>query len=103
MRWGTAHASVHPNILRHKLLSLGTVIGLKEDFFTEIEVFGQEKGQIYYISHFRQKTVKIGALKLKFFPKKGHSKIWSAKFFSVRPNSAPSLCPCVTNNFLQLN
>src|SRR6218665_3325696 len=29
------------------------------------------------------------------FPKKGHSKIWCAKFFpSVPPNSAPGLCPC---------
>src|SRR6218665_998954 len=68
------------------------------------------KGHICYISDFRpdsrdrQKTdniesitkkghQKFSALKWNFFSKKGHSKIWSAKFFYVPPNSAPSLRP----------
>jgi len=32
--------------------------------------------------------------KWKFFSKKGHTKIRSAKFLSVPPNSAPTLGPC---------
>jgi len=37
---------------------------------------------------------KFWALKWKFVHKESHLKIWSAKFFSVPPNSAPSLRPC---------
>jgi len=32
---------------------------------------------------------------MEFFPKKGHSEIWSVKFFSVLPNSVLNLRPCI--------
>ena len=81
-----------------------------QDFFSEIEIFGQER-VIYQISDsiglergqrptkIRSMTKKQGhqkfsALKWKFFYKNGHSNIWSAKFFSVPQNSAPSLRQC---------
>src|SRR6218665_2665754 len=60
--------------------------------------FSREERAIYVIYHIpdskdRQKQKRIGSMtkKSKFFPKRVILKFWSAKIFSLPPNSAPSL------------
>ena len=95
---GTVHASA-PNILRSSVIgSVGkyeqTKKGVKVPqggHFSEIEVFSV-KNRVTYI---RFQTAQIG--------KKGHCKIWSAKFFSLSPKldvkSSPMTTLCV-NSFV---
>src|SRR6218665_2539495 len=98
LRWGTAHPFVPPNILRRSVvgwvrkLEQSKKIGVVKEFFSEIVLFLVKKGSYttFYTEKIRKKrSSEFLGVKIEI------RKFWSAKNFSVPPNSAPGLRHCL--------
>jgi len=132
LRWGTAHASVPPIFGKVVLLEACESTnrkenGIKEEmFFYEIDVF--LKKRVIYVIYETAETGKrqkkrsmtkkgsseiFGVKMEKFFPKKGHWKIWSAEKFFRPPqlgarfpliirNSRPTQCTLICTKYFNL-
>src|SRR6218665_632354 len=121
LRWGTAHASVTPDILRSSVVGCARKYeqskkGVIKEFFSEIVVvlvrkgsyttlnivkdtenLGKERGKIRKTWSMSKKKVirNFGCENENFFRKNVIQKSWSAKIFRRPPNPAPGLRHCL--------